>query len=336
MKHFIYLSMLAFLISCSPAIIKNVDDVKSLYIEYDPNVPNNYQNHIPGRVFAEMKNGERIELKNDKNFKSDSSVIFNFNTSTFKIDQKPATFNIAKVPVSLTLSDKTDYSVQFTDTVQLNFNGGITLLDAHTPLHGAAGKSFGTPLVFRDGKDAENGLPGQPGVDGYRYDIKVWKDQEIYFIKVINTTLAETAYYQIRGLNQFQLNAWGGDGGNGGKGGDGGNGKDAKLKDEKEKDAGRGGNGGNGAQGGNGGRGGLIRCTIHPNAMDFQPFIIFDVRGGQAGKGGIAGKAGRAGTPLSGQTQPSHGNPGMAGQDGLPGVEGYIEIISADFDWKSE
>ena len=231
---------------------------------------------------------------------------------------------------------KKEINYSLTATFPFNYRGDLTISFSGEPgQNGANGDDKGTGLLFRDGKNGEDGLPGGDGKNGSDMIVHIYKDttNSMYYIRVSDINTSASYFYKNKDLGfPIKLNTTGGRGGDGGSGGSGGDGKDGRTTEEKTKDAGDGGNGGNGGIGGNGGNGGAIYVFIHPTAADIQSRITGFSFPGPAGSGGAGGKAGKAGTPLEGQT-PIDGTPGNAAPDGQPGQAGLgIQIHVEDFD----
>lgn len=228
------------------------------------------------------------------------------------------------------LSDTLILPINFKNAIHLDFSGG-------DGIDGKNGRDcFGKPLFGRDGNSGEDGGDGQPGEHGKDLKVQVWSekdffsDEEVYVLEITNLTNQEKYYlrYMIN-TDSIKIVSNGGKGGHAGQGGRGGNGKDGKYDEEKDKfkEAGSGGNGGNGGNGGDGGNGGNIDLLVDENSVNILQYIQVTNKGGSGGARGLGHlHYGRAGYALEGQSQPSDGLPGVDGNGGHNGMDGYFHV----------
>jgi hypothetical protein len=328
----VYLFLLLGLASCARTI--NVTKVRDLFIEYNPELPNNYGTPIAARVGAHMKNGQVKYVTASRKLSTSSNVSFDLLQQTVSINSIPQTYETSEIPVKLTLVNSQGISVSGTDTLLLNFAGSLKINSHAGNAQAPSGKSMehkGTPILFRDGRDGDNGLSGNNGLHGEAYEIHIWQEEKTTYVHVRNLTQGTTGKYQVSSRERIYINAAGTTGGDGGNGGNGGNGKDGVEEDGKLKAPGDGGNGGSGGFGGNGGNGGSITCILHPSASALRNRLILDVNGGSGGLGGSAGLAGKPGTSLAGQATGRNGSSGANGSNGSTGSNGEIQILEKAF-----
>jgi len=318
--------------ACSSSI--RIEKVKELFIEYNPETPNNYGMPIHARVGARMKNGQVLYVTTSRKLSTSSNVSFDLSAETVSVHAIPPTYETSEIPVELTLTNKKGISISRKDTLLLNFKGGVTI-NSHAEIGkfepGKTAKSHSTAILFRDGWDASNGENGRNGFHGDAYEVHIWREERVTYVHVRNLTQGTTGKYQVSNRERIFINASGGDGSSGGNGGDGGNGQDGSNDNGKSKPPGDGGNGGNGGLGGHGGNGGEITCILHPSATSLRNQLILDVSGGKGGSGGSAGSAGKPGTALSGQAAGRNGASGSNGGNGYSGQTGKIQITEQAF-----
>jgi hypothetical protein len=251
----------------------DVENIEKLYLDYNTSDPINYSSPFKAEVVMKMFTNEEVSLENPKNFTSSQNISFDFHNKKASLHGIPTSFEKDYEVVTLSLTDKNGKTITASDTIRLNFNAPLAVgFSGEKGAKGNIGSSGGTGWLLRDGKAGESGLNGANGLNGDNYEIHIWKEGDIYFIHLKNTTENWTAKYKMLGTHALVINSQGGNGGNGGEGGSGGTGKDGELKGTTTKLPGNGGNGGNGGNAGNGGRGGDIMVVINPNAEAIKPF----------------------------------------------------------------
>ncbi|MEN9998177.1 MAG: hypothetical protein RI922_1167 [Bacteroidota bacterium] len=311
----------------------DLENIQKLYVDYNSADPINYSNPFKAEVVMKMYTSEEQVLSKPKNFSSSQNITFDFSNKKATLLGIPTSFDSEFEVISLTLADKNGKTITASDTIRLNFNAPLSVgFSGEKGAKGNNGGSGGTGWLLRDGKAGESGLNGANGLNGDNYEIHIWKEGEIYFIHLKNTTENWTAKYKMMGTHALVINSQGGNGGNGGEGGSGGSGKDGELKGTTTQLPGNGGNGGNGGNAGNGGRGGDIMVVINPNAEAIKPFLEIRNIGGFAGNAGSGGTGGQPGKPLSGQSQGKSGSNGLNGMNGLSGQAGTINVQTTPFD----
>jgi hypothetical protein len=317
--------------SCS--IFKKKGSINDIKIIYDNAQDINYGKKVKFKIIANYSSGK------SKNIIGKKGVTINvlgasYNKDYFILPKYPSQLNddIVYVSASYSINDKT-----YKDSIAIpyNYKGKVLLeFNGENGINGSDGKDGKRSLIFKDGNHGSDGANGANGTVGHDLQVYVWKENQMYFIKVIDMTNNNTYFYKANEKTlsyYFYVN--GGSGGNGGKGGDGGNGKDAVKTEKKVKSAGIGGNGAKGGNGGNGAKGGNVYVFIHPNAKNFKSKIVIYNYGGKAGKAGAGGKAGTAGKDLDGQISKKNGKPGTSGVMGIEGTSGdVISIEIMEFD----
>ncbi len=325
------LTFLLLLISCS--VFKKKGTITGIKIIYDNSQSINYGKKVNYKVIANYSSGKSKNIVGKK--ETTIKVYGASNKKDYFFTPKyPTELKDDKVYISATytLNDKV-----YKDSIAIPFNyKGTVLLEfnGQDGVNGSKGKGGKKSMVFRDGKDGEAGTNGGNAKNGHNIQVYIWKEQNMYIIKVVDMDVNKSYFYKAnQNTEKYYFYVKGGNGGNGGNGGDGGNGKDAVVTEKKTKAAGNGGNGAKGGNGGNGGTGGNAYVFIHPNAVEFKNKIVIYNDGGKGGKAGTGGKAGKAGKVLEGQTPKIDGKagvPGIAGFDGVNGEVISIEIMEFD------
>jgi hypothetical protein len=331
-KNLFFLSLIVLLVS-GCAIFKGKGKFTHISFKYDLNAQINYGKSFPLKVMANYANGKtkNISSKSDLKVKvrgarySNEKIVIGNYPQKFKED-------VIYFKATYAVNDKF-----YTDSIKIPFNylGGVKL--SFQGNNGAGGEKGGrgkTSVLFRHGKDGESGGNGADGGIGDDLSVYVWKENNLFMIKVYNMVSDKSFFYKAKDKTSFfKLLVYGGSGGEGGNAGNGGDGKNGVKKDEKIKKPGQGGNGGNGGNGGAGGQGGSVYAFVHPSAASFKEKIQVLNNGGVGGKAGSFGKGGDAGSPLEGQDTPSNGNNGVVGINGMGGSSGdVISIEVQDFD----
>lgn len=320
-----------FLVSCGNVKTLKPSEVEFLFIDVDPDTPTNYDTPFKAQIGAQMKTGEIRYLKDNSDFVCSHNTVCLVRDKTVEVLAVPPRFDADRVAVSLKMGNKQGDTIYSVDTLRLNFRAGISLGSTlRKAPDGGRGSDGNTALLFRDGRNGDNGLNGFPGATADSYEIHIWNDSATYYLHVRNLTTGLTGRYKIIGNEPFRLDASGGDGGNGGQGGAGGNGKDATTGD-KQKPAGNGGTGGAGGSGGNGGDGGSIHCVLHPSAIDFRSQLKLTATGGRGGNGGEGGAAGKGGAGINNQAGGKNGLQGGKGWSGSFGRPGVVTITEQNF-----
>lgn len=328
---FIAFTLLA---ACGTTKKLQVENIKTVYLEHNSVLPIQFGGTIEGRIIALLKDGEEVDVTNNRNLTLQSNDIEQQFGKKFKIIKHPVTFNDNSVVVNYSITEK-ELVTSFVDSIKLNLRGDL-LIDA-SALNGEDGidqKNRSTPLIFRDGNDGDHGTPGTVGKDAGNYLAYIWKEDASYFIYVQNIQTKEEWRYKSVEPGVISIDVSGGNGGDGGDGGDGGTGKDGKQEGEKLKTPGNGGDAGFGGDGGNGGNAGSVICFLHNNAAELELKISFNVSGGVGGQGGSKGKPGQPGKPLTGQAASLTGRTGRDGRAGIRGSDGQMpQIAIQEFDF---
>ena len=332
--HFI-LGLIALVVtSCGSVKKLELAKIKAVYLEHNSVLPLQFGGTIEGRIIALLKDGEEIDVSNNRNLAFQSNDLEQQFGKKFKIVKHPNSFNDNIAVAQYSISEK-ENTVTFADTLRLNLRGDVKI-DAKG-LRGVDGidqKNRNTAIVFRDGNNGEHGTEGTAGQNAGNYIAYIWKEDAAYFVYVQNIeTKAEWRYKSFE-PGTISIDVSGGNGGSGGDGGDGGNGKDGKLEGSKSKTPGNGGDAGFGGEGGQGGNAGSVVCFLHSNAAELELKIGFNVSGGAGGQGGAKGKPGQPGKVLDGQSASRVGRTGRSGRDGIRGRDGQMpQVAIQEFDF---
>ncbi len=327
----VILSLIYIMTSCS--MFKKKGALESIQIIYDNSQSINYAKSFEIKVLANYANGK---TKNVTTKKETNVLVVGGNYKKGKINLPTYSSTIPE-DIIYVKATYTDGPTTFNDSIAIPYNyKGTLVLNYYgsNGTSGSSGKKGKTPMLFKDGTNGENGANGSKGENGHDLQAYIWKEDSLFYIKIIDMITNKTHYYKANEQTEtiaFYIN--GGSGGNGGNGGKGGDGKDATVKsDGTKKRAGNGGDGGNGGNGGNGGKGGSLYVFIHPGAQIIKNKLKVQNMGGAAGKAGVGGKAGKAGEILVGETPKKDGKVGLKGIDGQPGLKGdIISIEIVDF-----
>lgn len=311
------------------------EDIDYLYVDYDMYTQNNLGTTFPGTIGVQMNSGESIQLKNNRGFTSSDNLDANIKDAVLAVYGPLPSYKSSKIAVDLYFTDKNDVTLQFTDSVTINFRGNTQAWYNGVPgSTGQTGTRGTTPLLWRNGNDGGQGGMGQDGSNGDNMEVYCWKMSDTLFFYVFNQTRNYGERFMVIGDTPiFYVEAYGGSGGTGGKGGDGGDGKNGETAGNNPKGPGDGGRGGFGGQGGRGGNGGNVSVNIHPSAGDAEKQLRINVDGGYGGSGGSGGDAGKAGTAATGQLAAKPGKAGSSGPAGATGVQGNVYILKRDFDY---
>jgi hypothetical protein len=317
--------------SCS--IFKKKGSISGIKIIYDNSQDINYGKKVKFKVIANYSSGK------SKNIIGKKGLVINvvdatFNKDYFILPKYPSKLKDDKVYIHATYSIN-DKIYKDSVTIPYNYKGKVSLkFNGENGVSGSNGKNGKISVIFKDGNHGSAGTNGANGKVGHDLQMYVWKENQMYLIKVIDMTTNKNYFYKANeNTLSYYIYVNGGAGGNGGNGGDGGNGKNAIKTDKKNKSAGIGGNGGTGGNGGNGAKGGNVYVFIHPNAENFKSKMVIYNQGGKAGKAGTGGKAGSAGKDLDGQISKNNGKQGTSGKVGVEGVSGdVISIEIMEFD----
>lgn len=320
--------------ACGTTKKLEVSSIKTVYLERNPIEPIQFGGTIEGEITAILKDGEEINVTNNRNLTFVSSDLDKQFGKKYKIVKRPTSFNDNTVVAQYTISEKEE-TVTFIDSIKLNLRGDLKI-DAKG-LNGTDGidqKNRNTAFVFRDGNAGEHGTVGTNGQDAGNYLAYIWKEENAYFIYIQNiATKIEWRYKSVE-PGVISIDVSGGNGGDGGDGGDGGNGKDGKQEGDKLKTPGNGGDAGFGGDGGNGGNAGSVICFLHSNAAELELKISFNVSGGAGGQGGTKGKPGQPGKALAGQLESLVGRTGRDGRNGFRGNDGQMpQVTIQEFDF---
>lgn len=301
----------------------------------DKNAHINYGYTFKLRTFLIYSSGDRKEITGKVGLEINVKDTHN-NGEYVTINGYPKSFLSDSLEVSAVYT-KRKFTFSKQAKIPFNYKGDINVqLSAGEGFKGEDGSNGRTALLFRHGKDGDNGTAGGPGENGHDLSVHIYKDEssQLYFIRVTDVTTSMMYYYKTKDLGYgLGFTVAGGYGGSGGDGGSGGSGKDGTQTEEKTKSPGSGGDGGSGGAGGHGGDGGTVYVFVHPSAKDFVRQISMVNIGGPGGVGGSGGAGGKAGTPLEGQTANTEGAGGNGGAGGLFGVQGSpIQISVEDFD----
>lgn len=333
MKKIIFLLSLVIIIVSSCKIFKGGKTLTHISFLVDFNKPINYGYKLQIKTTANYSNGKTKDITS----KSDLTINIvgaKYQKGIIYCNSNPTSFQKDTINISASYrKDDKDYSTSL--VIPFNYKGSLNFnFNGKSGKSGAKGVKGGTTILFRNGKDGGIGDDGEDGGFGHDLTMFVWKENNLYYIKINDMTDNKTYYYKANDLTQaYNIYVVGGSGGQGGQGGYGGDGRDGKKTEKKIKLPGNGGDGGLGGQGGNGGKGGNVYVFIHPNATNFQQKIYTNNNGGNPGAGGQGGKAGSGGTPLEGQSPTKNGNVGTNGSSGLQGAQGdVINIEVQQFD----
>ena len=317
--------------SCSNLKTIKVSEIEDMWFEYSPNQDINHGSSFEGDILLQTYDGVQHEISNNGKFSFTSQHVEKHGKSNFTIVKNPTSFEDNLCHVTLTYRYKEE---EFTvhDTIEMNFGGSLNiLLNGADGVKGIDQKNRGTPLLFRNGHNGEDGTHGTDGISAENYIAHVWKDTSYVFVHLKNEFNNVVYKYKMTLENSLHFDVSGGNGGDGGQGGNGGNGKNGQIKNDKIKEPGDAGNGGHGGNGGDGGDGGKITVILHTQCANLEPRMTYNVKGGYAGKEGIGGKAGKPGTPLSGQKQAREGSVGYYGNSGYKGHKGSVVQYLQDF-----
>lgn len=320
--------------SCGSVKKLEVDNIKTVYLEHNSVLPLQFGGTIEGRIIALLKDGEEIDVTNNRNLTFQSNDLQQHFGKKFKIVKHPVSFDDNKILAQYTITEK-EVASTFIDSIKLNLRGDL-MVDAKATngVDGIDQKNRNTAYVFRDGNDGEHGTVGTNGQNAGDYTAYVWKEDAAYYIYVQNIETKEEWRYKSFEPGTITIDVSGGNGGNGGNGGDGGNGKDGKIEGSKSKTPGNGGDAGFGGDGGNGGNAGSVICFLHTNAAEVELKITFNVSGGAGGQGGTKGKPGQPGKPLDGQLASLVGSIGRNGRAGFRGNDGQMPHVTIqEFDF---
>jgi len=335
MYKFTILFLTITLISACGSVKKlEVANIKTVYLEHNSVLPLQFGGTIEGRIVALLKDGEEIDVTNNRNLAFLSNDLQQQFGKKFKIVKHPKSFDDNIVLAQYTITEK-EVVTTFMDSIKLNLRGDLKV-DAKG-LDGADGidqKNRNTAYVFRDGNAGEHGTPGTVGLNAGDYIAYIWKEEAAYFIYVQNIQTKEVWRYKSFEPGVISIDVSGGSGGAGGDGGDGGNGKDGKIEGDKSRTPGNGGDAGFGGDGGNGGNAGSVICFLHSNAAELELKIAFNVSGGVGGQGGSKGKPGQPGKALAGQLESLVGRTGRDGRNGFRGNDGQMpQVTIQEFDF---
>jgi len=324
-------SILIILISLSSCGTKRWGNPTGIEIEVPAEARINHGHSFEVNTYLVFDSGKRKDMSrsSDLTFAVKGAQV---DGKKFRIEGMPTQFGSDTVWLRAQLNYK-DSLYSSTKEIPFNYKGDLNIdLSGEQGQAGPNGSSGGTPIVFRDGKDGDDGGIGLPGMSGHDIQVHVYKnDSGLYKLRLISLITNETYYFTNKDVGfPIIIGVRGGKGGNGGAGGSGGDGKDGKKTDKKEKLPGDGGNGGNGGQGGNGGNGGSVYLFIHPTAADIQSRITVYNTGGAGGDAGAGGAAGRPGSALENQTEGIEGNSGLPGPEGIPGASGEATVITVE------
>ena len=327
-------SLIAVITACGSTKKLEISNIKTVYLERNPVEPTQFGGTIEGKIIAQLKDGEEVDVTNNRNLSFISNDLEKQLGKKYKIVKHPVSFddNIAFAQYGITEKDET---VFYTDSIRLNLRGDLKV-DAKA-LNGTDGidqRNKSTPLFFRDGNNGEHGTQGTTGQDAGDYTAYIWKEGSAYFIYVQNIQTKLAWRYKSIEPGMISIDVSGGDGGNGGNGGDGGTGKDGKQEGGKFKTPGNGGDAGFGGDGANGGRAGSVICFLHSNAAGLELKISFNVSGGAGGQAGTKGKPGQPGKSIEGQAAGLVGRNGRNGRPGRRGIDGQMpQIAIQEFDF---
>ena len=332
-KLILILSVGLILAACGGVAKLEVSEINSVFIEYNPADNINFGSEIDARILARLSSGKEVDITNNRKLAFVSTDIQQRgNSKRVVLIKHPNSFSDEYATAKFTLTDK-DETYQASDSIHINFRGNLNILAGG--LHGNSGedqKSRGSTIVFRDGKDGENGTFGQAGSSSSNFVAQIWMEELMVFIYMRNTATNEEWKYKTLAEGPIKFDLTGGNGGSGGDGGNGGDGKAGVIEGGKSKNPGDGGHGGHGGDGGNGGNGGTIQIFLHPNATSIQTKLDIKTLGGNGGVGGKSGTAGKPGAVLAGQLTGNMGRNGRVGRRGLNGGNGSFELTVLEFD----
>jgi len=317
--------------SCS--VFKKKGNLTGIKIIYDKSQEINYGKSVNFNVIANYSEGKSKNIIGKKGLTIKVNGA-SFYKNHFVLQKYPSEFKKDEVYISATYIIK-DNIYKDSITIPYNYLGKVKLdFNGSNGVNGADGKDGKTSMLFRYGNNGMGGGIGIIGKLGHDVQMYVWKENQMYYIKVIDMNTDKSYFYKANERTlSFYIYVNGGNGGEGGSGGDGGNGKNAVNTEKKQKSAGNGGDGGKGGNGGNGAKGGNTYVFIHPNAENFKNKIGIYNTGGKGGNGGKGGQGGKAGKDIDGQTSKSNGKPGISGTPGLDGANGdVISIEIMEFD----
>jgi hypothetical protein len=318
-------------VGCADYAKVEVAKVESLMLKESSEEKINHGNAFKFEVLAVMKNGREENITRHPDLKIESEFLVQKEGNAFQLEARPLSFESTNYAVSLTIADASD-TVQSTDHLELNYNGGLWIQSASLKGMNAQpqGKS-GVTLFSPNGVEGKAGIDGENGQDGGNYTGYIWMENEELRFRMENDSTSIVWKYKSRKCDTIFIDLSGGVGGNGGAGGEGGDGKNGKVA----KAPGNGGNGANGGNAGSGGNGGSILIFVHHNAEFIIPKINIIQYGGQAGQNGPGGLAGNPGKPIKDQKNGSlgeHGRNGIQGNMGKAGPGVVISIINFDFE----
>lgn len=295
----------------------------------------NFGNPFPFFLYAQMKNGEIIQLAEKDNVRVSANLQVNLTSEVAIINHKPTSFKEDKVPFKIEVGYVGNTIRVLMDTLTINFKNDVIMDDRKIEnINGPNGTQARINVLSRHGNSGGDGQTGFDGLNGDSYDVYIWKENTRTYIVCTNKTSNISYKYQVEGDHNIFLDASGENGGHGGVGAAGGSGNSGENDEVSNRLPGNGGHGGNGGNGGHGGDGGEIMCYIHPNARDRVDYLKFTAAGGKAGKGGAGGRGGAGGSPASGQYHGTTGVNGSPGNDGNPGKEGHIEKTIVPFNYE--
>lgn len=325
---------IALISSCGSTKKLEISNIRTVYLERNPIEPTQFGGTIEGKILAQLKDGEEVDITNNRNLTFNSIDLEKQLGKKYKVVKHPTSFNDNIAFAQYTISEK-DATATYSDSIRLNLRGDLKVdAKAINGVDGINQKNRSTPLVWRDGNDGDHGTPGTNGQDAGDYLAYIWKEGTAYFIYVQNIQTKEEWRYKSIEPGMISIDVSGGNGGRGGNGGDGGTGKDGKLEGGKSKTPGNGGDAGFGGEGGNGGNAGSVICFLHSNAAELELKISFNVSGGAAGQGGTKGKPGQPGKPLDGQPASRVGRAGRDGRRGINGNDGQMpQVTIQEFDF---
>ena len=334
MKKLILILSIGFIISACGGVAKlEVSEIKSVFIEYNPADNINFGSEIDATVLAIMTSGKEIDITNSRKLAFVSEDIQQKgNSKRVVLIKHPTSFSDEYAAAKLTVTDKEE-TFEAKDSIHINFRGDLNILAGG--LSGSSGedqKSRGSSVLFRDGKNGEDGTFGQAGSSSSNFVAQIWMEESMVYVYMRNTATNEEWKYKTLAEGTIRFDLTGGNGGSGGDGGNGGDGKAGIIESGKSKDPGDGGHGGHGGDGGNGGDGGTIQIFLHPNASSVQTKLDIQTLGGNGGAGGKSGTGGKAGVALAGQIVASNGSNGRTGRRGLNGQNGSFELTVLEFD----
>ena len=327
---FTYLFLGLITVSCGTNKIQ-LENIQNIAVEYDKTKAINYGDSVRVDFYSVQLSGERTNISNSFQLEIiGDGLRYERKNNYLYIEKKPFKKDIDRLPFSTTLSKKDDV-VTFQHELNLNFSGPLHInVSGEDGDKGRDRMSRLRPALLSDGKDGRDGDNGLHGKDGPSLKVHIWKNEDMYYVRLKQTTSDTVYYYQTTNKDNMVIQATGGNGGRGGDGGNGSRGKKGKKTEDSSLQPGVGGDGGDGGNGGNGGKGGSLEVIVHPSAVDVLPTLKILNHGGAAGIAGKAGEPGKAGKPASGQKAVADGKKGKDGKAGLFGENGPQPVIKTE------